>query len=49
MAARAVIISLTAYIMFAGTIGNGELAATAVVIILVVFSAYILWDRARSI
>jgi hypothetical protein len=44
-----VIISLTAYVMFAGTIGYGELAATAVVIILVVFSAYILWDRARSI
>jgi hypothetical protein len=47
--AALVIISLTAYITFAGTIGYGELAATAVVIILVVFSAYILWDRARSV
>lgn len=44
-----VCISLVAYITFAGTIGYAELAPIAIVIILVAFSAYILWDRARSI
>lgn len=44
-----VLISLVAYITFAGTIGYADLAPAAIAIILVAFSAYILWDRARSI
>jgi hypothetical protein len=44
-----VIITLVAYIIFAGTIGFGEVTAVAVVAILVTFTMYIMWDRARSI
>jgi uncharacterized membrane protein YqhA len=42
-------ISFAVYITFAGTIGYVELASVAMVIILVAFSAYIIWDRARNI
>jgi hypothetical protein len=44
-----VFISLVAYIAFAGTIGYAELAPVAIAITLVAFSAYILWDKTRSI
>lgn len=44
-----VVISLIFYITFAGKIGYAELAPAAIAVILVAFSAYILWDRAKSI
>lgn len=44
-----VLVSLVAYIMFAGAIGYAEMAVPAIAIILVAFSAYILWDRAKNV
>ena len=44
-----VLISLIAYIISAGTIGYGEIAPGAIVVVLVAFAAYILWDRAKNI
>ncbi|MBI2937725.1 MAG: hypothetical protein HYY22_05910 [Thaumarchaeota archaeon] len=44
-----VLISMIAYITFAGTIGYGEIASVAIVAILVSFATYIMWDRARNI
>jgi hypothetical protein len=43
-----VVVSLAAYMMFAGKIGYGELAPAVIVMVLVVFSIYILWDRAKN-
>jgi hypothetical protein len=42
-----VLISLTAYLAFAGTIWYGEIAAFALVIVIVAFATYVIWDRAR--
>jgi hypothetical protein len=44
-----VIVSLVAYFAFAGAVGYAELAPMTIIVILIAFSAYILWDRARSI
>ena len=44
-----VLISLVAYVAFAGTIEYTELAPAAIAMALVAFSAYIIWDRARNI
>lgn len=44
-----VIVSLAAYLMFVGTIGYAELSPVAIITVLVAFSIYILWDRARNV
>lgn len=44
-----VIVSSAAYLMFVGAIGYAELAPAAIVTVLVAFSIYILWDRARNV
>lgn len=44
-----VIVSLTVYVAFAGAVGYAELAPITIAVVLIAFSAYILWDRTRSI
>ena len=44
-----VIISLVAYIVSVSAIGFGEIATSAVVVVLVAFATYILWERAKSV
>ena len=41
--------TLAVYVIYAGAIGYAEMAPVAIVVILVAFSAYVLWDRARSV
>jgi hypothetical protein len=44
-----VLVSLVAYIVFAGAPAYGEVVIVAVVVVLVAFAGYIIWDRARSV
>ncbi len=44
-----VLMSVTVYVIFSGTIGYGEIASVAVVGVLVAFATYVLWDRVKSV
>jgi hypothetical protein len=44
-----VMISLVAYILSAGVIGYSEIASSGVVVLLVAFAFYVLWERAKSV
>jgi membrane protease YdiL (CAAX protease family) len=40
--------SMAVYLAFAGTIGYEEVASAGIIVILVAFAAYILWDKAKN-
>ncbi len=44
-----VLISIAAYFFFAGTIGYSEIAFAGILVVIVLFAVFILWDKARNV